>query len=58
MSIDMFYWGERRYVLPDDPLAWRERPPSLTAQQISEFNVRSAQNEQLIARSLLTAGVT
>jgi dienelactone hydrolase len=58
IAIDMFYWGERRYVLPDDPLAWRERPPSITAQQIAEFNRRSSQNEQLIARSLLTAGVT
>jgi dienelactone hydrolase len=58
IAIDMFYWGERRYVLPGDPLAWRERPPSITAQQIAAFNARSAQNEQLIARSLLTAGVT
>jgi dienelactone hydrolase len=58
IAIDMFYWGERRYVLPDDPLAWRERPPGITAQQVAEFNARSAQNEQLIARSLLTAGVT
>ncbi len=58
MAIDMFYWGERRYVLPNDPPAWRERPSSITAQQIAEFNARSAQNEQLIARGLLTAGVT
>lgn len=58
IAIDMFYWGERRYVLPNDPPTWRERPPAITAQQIAEFNARSAQNEQLIARSLLTAGVT
>lgn len=58
IAIDMFYWGERRYLLPGDPLAWRERARSLTAQQIAEFNARSAQNEQFIARSLLTAGVT
>jgi dienelactone hydrolase len=58
ITIDMFYWGERRYLLPDDPLVWSERPPNITAQQIAEFNTRSARNEELIARSLLTAGVT
>ena len=58
ITIDMFYWGERRYLLPDDPIVWRERPSYMTAQQIAEFNARSSQNEQLIARSLLTAGVT
>ena len=26
MAIDMFYWGERRMVLDDDPPAYRERP--------------------------------
>ena len=26
IAIDMFYWGERRFLLPDDPAAWRERP--------------------------------
>ena len=58
IAIDMFYWGERRYVLPNDPPAWRERSHGITAQQIAEFNARSSQNEQFIARSLLTAGVT
>jgi hypothetical protein len=58
IAIDMFYWGERRHLLPDDPPVWRERSPDITAQQISEFNRRSSQNEQLVARSLLTAGVT
>ena len=24
--IDMFYWGERRMLLDDDPADWRERP--------------------------------
>jgi Abhydrolase family len=58
MAIDMFYWGERRYLLPDDPIVWRERPSSMTAQEIAEFNARSSRNEELIARSLLTADVT
>jgi pimeloyl-ACP methyl ester carboxylesterase len=58
IAIDMFYWGERRYLLADDPIIWRERPSNMTAQKVAEFNARSSQNEQLIARALLTAGVT
>lgn len=58
IAIDMFYWGERRYVLRNDPIEWRERPRDITAQQIAEFNTRSGRNEQLIARALFTAGVT
>jgi dienelactone hydrolase len=58
IAIDMFYWGERRYLLPEDPAKWRERPLDITEQEINEFNRRSSQNEQLIARSLITAGVT
>ena len=58
IAIDMFYWGERRFVLRDDQIAWRERPANITAQQIADFNRRSGQHEQLIARALFTAGVT
>jgi dienelactone hydrolase len=58
IAIDMFYWGERRHTLPEDPQAWRERPPDVTARQIAEFNSRAGQNEQLVARSLFTAGAT
>ena len=56
--IDMFYWGERRMILDGDPPEFRDRPPVMTEQQIREFNRRSQQNEQLVARSLFTAGVT
>jgi dienelactone hydrolase len=58
IAIDMFYWGERRLLLRDDPAAWRERPMEMTQQQIGDFNRRSGQSEQLVARSLFTAGVT
>jgi dienelactone hydrolase len=58
IAIDMFYWGERRYLLPGDPIVWRERPSIMTTQQIADFNARSSQNEEFVARSLLTAGVT
>ena len=29
ITIDMFYWGERRMLLDDDPPAYRERPRSM-----------------------------
>jgi dienelactone hydrolase len=56
--IDMFYWGERRLILDDDPPAFRDRPLSMTDEEIQAFNRRSSQNEQLVARSFMTAGMT
>jgi dienelactone hydrolase len=56
--IDIFYWGERRMVLDDDPPAFKDRPPSLTGEQIRSFHRRSWENERLVARSFLTAGTT
>jgi dienelactone hydrolase len=58
IAIDMFYWGERRMVLDDDPPAYRDRPLTMTEQEIRAFNQRASQNESLIARSLFTAGIT
>jgi dienelactone hydrolase len=58
IAIDMFYWGERRFLLPEDPPAWRNRPADLTETQINDYNLRSGLNEQFIARGLLTSGVT
>ena len=57
ITIDMFYWGERRMLLEEDPPAYRERE-RMTAEEIAAFNRRSSQNEQLVARSLMTAGIT
>jgi len=56
--IDMFYWGERRMILDDDSIAFRERPKTLTNEEIAAFNRRSSQSEQLVARSLMAAGIT
>jgi dienelactone hydrolase len=56
--IDMFYWGERRMLLDDDPADWRERPASLTKERIHAFNSRASQNEQLVGRTIYTAGFT
>jgi dienelactone hydrolase len=57
ITIDMFYWGERRMLLEEDPPSYRE-PQRMNAEEIAAFNRRSSQNEQLVARSLLTAGIT
>ena len=44
--IDMFYWGERRMRLPDDP------------EDVGKFNALRSSQEQLIARTILSAGFT
>ena len=56
--IDMFYWGERRMLLDDDAADWRTRPRTMTPERISEFNRRSGENEQLVARTIYAAGFT
>ena len=56
--IEMFYWGERRMLLNGDGADWRERPLSMSTERINEYNARSGQNEQLVARSMLCAGFT
>jgi len=57
ITIDMFYWGERRMLLEDDPPSYRD-PQAMTRDDIAAFNRRSQQSEQLVARSLLAAGIT
>ncbi|MCI0745601.1 MAG: alpha/beta hydrolase family protein [Verrucomicrobia subdivision 3 bacterium] len=58
LVIDMFYWGERRMLLDDDPADWRERPATLSAERIAAFNQRASQNEQLVGRTIFSAGFT
>jgi dienelactone hydrolase len=58
VAIDMFYWGERRMLLADDPADWRERPASLTPERIAAFNRRAGESEQLVGRSIESAGFT
>jgi len=57
ITIDMFYWGERRMLLDGDPSSYRD-PQRMTSEDVSAFNRRSSQNEQLVARTLMTAGIT
>src|SRR5690606_27897329 len=58
IAIDMFYWGERRMLLDDDPADWRQRPRDLPAERVAEFNRRSSQNESLVGRTIYAAGFT
>lgn len=58
LVIDMFYWGERRMLLDDDPDDWR-RPDQATPQaRVAAFNRRSGENEQLLGRTIYAAGFT
>ena len=57
LTTDMFYWGERRMLLDDDPPSYRD-PRRMTADDIAAFNRRSQLAEQLVARSLFAAGIT
>jgi len=56
--IDMFYWGERRMILDDDPAEFRHRPQTMSEELIDKFNRRAQQAEELVARSFFTAGIT
>jgi dienelactone hydrolase len=57
MTIDMFYWGERRMLLDEDPASYRD-PGTMTKDDIAAFNRRSQQAEALVARSMFTAGIS
>lgn len=57
IAIDMFYWGERRMLLPDDPPAWYERE-KMTAEDVAAFNRRSGERTWLMGTGLFEAGIT
>jgi dienelactone hydrolase len=58
MVIDMFYWGDRRMLLDDDPEDWRQRPASIAADRVAAFNQRASLSEQLVGRTIFAAGFT
>jgi dienelactone hydrolase len=58
VASDMFYWGERRMLLDEDPADWRERPVNLSRERIQAFNARASQSEQLVGRTIFAAGFT
>ena len=51
--IDLFYWGERRMRLPDDPPMGKE-----TAEDVAKINGKRGEFEHIIARTILSAGFT
>lgn len=57
MAIDMFYWGERRMRLANDPPEWADRE-KMTLEQVAAFNQRSSSNTWLIGNALFEAGTT
>ncbi len=57
MTIDMFYWGERRLRLPADPPEWTDRE-TMTRKQVAAANQRSSATCPLIATGLFEAGTT
>jgi len=57
LTTDMFYWGERRMLLEDDPPIYRDRE-RMAGSDVAAFDRRSQQGEQLVARSLFAAGIT
>lgn len=58
LVIDMFYWGERRMLQDDDPADWRDRPSTIAPERIGAFNQRASQSEQLVGRTIFSAGFT
>src|SRR5262249_402255 len=51
-------WGERRMLLDDDAADWLERPPDIKPERIAQFNERCGQSEQLVGRTIYSAGWT
>ncbi len=58
ITIDMFYWGDRRLLHDDDPADWRDRPSTMPVDRVDAFNTRASQNEQLVGRTIYSAGFT
>lgn len=57
LAIDMFYWGERRLLLAEDPDAWWNRD-TMTAAEVQAFNQRSGEFTYRTAISLFMSGIT
>jgi len=57
IAIDMFYWGERRMQMADDPPSWRDRE-GMTAEEVAAFNRRSSERAWMVGTGLFEAGIT
>ena len=58
IAIDMFYWGERRVVLDDDPPEWKARSLTLSDEDVKTYHTRCNRDEEFMARTLYCAGVS
>jgi dienelactone hydrolase len=58
IAIDMFYWGERRVVLDDDPPEWKARSLTLSDEQVKAYHNRCNRDEEIMAKTLYCAGVS
>jgi dienelactone hydrolase len=58
LVMDMFYWGERRMLLDDDPADWRRPDRGITRERVAAFNRRAGENEALVGRTIYSAGFT
>jgi dienelactone hydrolase len=58
IAIDMFYWGERRVVLDDDPPEWKARSLTLSDEQVKAYHTRCNRDEEIMAKTLYCAGVS
>ncbi|WP_272945393.1 dienelactone hydrolase family protein [Bryobacter aggregatus] len=56
ISIDAFFWGDRRMQLDADAPELKNRERSLSDRAIQDYNRRSSENEDVVARSYQTAG--
>jgi len=57
MAIDMFYWGERRMLLPGDPPEYQDRA-KMSVEQVAEFNRRAGQLLPQTSIGVFEAGTT
>lgn len=57
IAIDMFYWGERRLLLRDDPPSYFDRM-SMTADEVLAFNRRSSEKTWMTGVGLWKAGIS
>ncbi|MBU0610193.1 MAG: alpha/beta hydrolase family protein [Armatimonadetes bacterium] len=57
MAIDMFYWGERRMILPGDPPEYQDRE-RMSVEQVADFNRRAGQLLPQTAIGVFEAGTT
>ena len=58
IAIDMFYWGERRVVLDDDPPEWKARSLTLSDEQVKAYHTRCNRDEEIMAKTLYCTGVS